>query len=83
MFLPKIIDILTQQIHIGFRQYLLRIFFIDDVLQKEHEQQVEGLEFNPLYFRADQLCELYETVSNADVTVGVVDRDCPGVKVNV
>ena len=83
MLLHKIIYILTEQIHIGFRQYLLGVLLVDDVLQEKHEQQVEGLEFNPLYFGADQLCELDETVGDADIAVCVIYGDCPGVEVDV
>jgi len=66
----KIIDILTEDIHIAVSQnsfIVLRIYY---ELKKEHEQQVEGLETAPSDFGAYCLSKLKKTISNADITVG-------------
>jgi len=83
MFLHEIIHVFAEGIHIGLGNNLFRVLFVYYVLQEQHEQQVERLEFYPLYPWTHQLGELEEAIGHADVPVGVVDGGCPGVQVDV
>jgi hypothetical protein len=64
-------------------QYLFRVLLVDDVLQKQHEQEIEGLKLPPLDLSANLLGKLNETVSDADISVRQTHWSVSGVEVNI
>jgi hypothetical protein len=48
MVLHKVVDVLTKDIHGGCSQNVFIVFFVDDELQKQNQQNIELLELFPL-----------------------------------
>lgn len=67
VLLDEVVDVLAEEIQVGFPQDLLGVLLVHQVLQKQHEQQVEGLELPPLDLTAHQLPKLDHPVSNANI----------------
>lgn len=69
----KVVDVLTEKVHATRHQDSFVVLHIYYKLEKEHEQQVEGLELTPTDFGTYLLSKFEKSIGNADTAV-----DCAG-----
>jgi hypothetical protein len=81
--LDEVVDVLAEDVHARLSEQLLVAEGVDDELQEEHEEQVEGLECFPADLGADCTCKFEKSISNTDISLRVNCGSRPCIQINI